>query len=105
MGLLTGIEFVPPRKLALRALYEAFHQIRPAMFGQVLVMRMFREKGFLTQICGNNFMVLKAAPPLMVPSHHLDEFANAIREVVELAQTSASFWSEALSMARRVANV
>jgi ornithine--oxo-acid transaminase len=105
MGLLTGIEFVPPKKLALRALYEAFHQIHPAMFGQVLVMRMFREKRFLTQICGNNFMVLKAAPPLMVPSEQLEEFACAIREVVELAQTSASFWSEALSMARRVANV
>jgi ornithine--oxo-acid transaminase len=105
MGLLSGIEFLPPKKLALRALYEAFHQIHPAMFGQILVMRMFREKGFLTQICGNNFMVLKAAPPLTVPSDQLDEFANAVREVVELAQTSPSFWSEALSMARRVANV
>jgi hypothetical protein len=41
-------------------------RIHPAMFGQIVVMRMFREKGILTQICGNNFMVLKAAPPLMV---------------------------------------
>ena len=50
----------------MRALYEAFHNIHPAMFGQVIVMRMFREKNILTQICGNNFMVLKAAPPLVV---------------------------------------
>ncbi|HEY1424302.1 MAG TPA: aspartate aminotransferase family protein [Candidatus Acidoferrum sp.] len=105
MGLLSGIEFVPPNKLALRALYEAFHQIHPAMFGQIIVMRMFREHGILTQICGNNFMVLKAAPPLMVSSEQLDEFVLAIRAVVELAETSPKFWTEALAMARRAAAI
>lgn len=105
MGLLNGIEFVPPKKLAFRALYEAFYKIHPAMFGQIVVMRMFREKGILTQICGNNFMVLKAAPPLMVTTEQLDEFVTGIREVVELAQTSATFWTEALGMARRAINI
>jgi len=49
MGLLNGIEFVPPKKLAFRGLYEAFNKIHPAMFGQIVVMRMFREKGILTR--------------------------------------------------------
>jgi ornithine--oxo-acid transaminase len=75
------------------------------MFGQIVVMRMFREKNILTQICGNNFMVLKAAPPLMVTSQQLDEFVEAIRGVVEMAQTSATFWTEALAMARRAVNI
>jgi ornithine--oxo-acid transaminase len=105
MGLLSGIEFVPPKKFAFRALYEGFSQIHPAMFGQIVVMRMFREKGILTQICGNNFMVLKAAPPLTVTPEQLDEFVSAIRDVVELAQTSPGFWTEALSMARRAVNI
>jgi len=105
MGLLNGIEFVPPKKLAFRALYEAFSKIHPAMFGQIVVMRMFREKSILTQICGNNFMVLKAAPPLMVTSEQLDEFVEAIRDVVEMAQTSLTFWTEALAMVRRAVNI
>ncbi len=105
MGLLNGIEFVPPKKLAFRALYEAFHRIHPAMFGQIVVMRMFREKGILTQICGNNFMVLKAAPPLMVTPEELDEFVEGIRDVVELAQTSPAFWTEALGMVRRAVHI
>jgi ornithine--oxo-acid transaminase len=105
MGLLNGIEFVAPKKLAYRALYEAFYKIHPAMFGQIMVMRMFREKGILTQICGNNFMVLKAAPPLTVTTEQLDEFVEAIRDVVELAQTSPKFWTEALGMARRAVNI
>src|ERR1700730_3313607 len=105
MGLLNGIEFVPPKKLAFRTLYEAFNKIHPAMFGQIVVMRMFREKGILTQICGNNFMVLKAAPPLMVTSEQMDEFVAAIRDVVEMAQTSLAFWTEALGMVRRAVHI
>src|ERR1700686_2746582 len=105
MGLLNGIEFVPPKKLAFRVLYEAFNKIHPAMFGQIVVMRMFREKGMLTQICGNNFMVLKAAPPLTATSEQLDEFVRAIRDVVEMAQTSPAFWTEALGMIRRSVNI
>lgn len=105
LGLLNGIELIPPRKLAFRALFEAFHKIHPAMFGQIVVMRMFREKGILTQICGNNFMVLKAAPPLMVTEEQLDEFVEAIHDVIEMAQTSPSFWTEALAMVRRAVNI
>jgi len=66
IGLLNGIEFTAPRKLALRAPFEAFMRIHSGMFGQVVVMRLFRDNGMLTQIWGNNFMVLKVAPPLVV---------------------------------------
>ncbi len=64
-----------------------------------------REKGILTQICGNNFMVLKAAPPLMVTSEQLDEYVDAIRDVVEMAQNSPAVWTEALAMMRRAVNI
>jgi ornithine--oxo-acid transaminase len=105
MGLLSGIEFTAPKKLSLRAPFEAFRRIHPAMFGQIVVMRMFREKNILTQICGNNFLVLKAAPPLMVEEKHLDEFVAAIRDVVAQAHSSAGFWSEALGLARRAVRI
>lgn len=104
-GMLTGIEFQAPRQLRLRAPFEAFRRIHPGMFGQVLVMRLFRDHNFLTQICGNNFMVLKAAPPLVVGEEHLDQFVAAIRDVVELAHSSAGFWTEALGLARRAINI
>jgi len=75
------------------------------MFGQVLVMRMFREHNILTQICGNNFMVLKAAPPLIVSKEQLGAFVEAIRGTVELADSSLSFWTEALNLARRAVKI
>jgi ornithine--oxo-acid transaminase len=104
-GLLNGIEFTAPRKLKLRVPFEAFMKIHPGMFGQVVVMRLFRDRGFLTQICGNNFLVLKAAPPLVVEEREIDAFADAVRNVVELMHSSSAFWTEALGLARRVAGV
>ena len=105
LGMLSGIEFRAPKRLALRALHEAFCRVHPAMFGQVVVMKMFREKNILTQVCGNNFMVLKAAPPLVVTETQLDEFVVALSEVVEVADGSATFWTEALGLAKRAVNI
>ena len=105
MGLLSGIEFTAPKKMVLRTMYEGFRKVHPAMFGQIVVMKMFREQTILTQICGNNFMVLKAAPPLVVSEEQLDRFVAAIRDVVEFADTSPSFWTEALGLARRAVNI
>jgi ornithine--oxo-acid transaminase len=59
------------------------------MFGQIVVMRLFRDNNILTQICGNNFMVLKAAPPLIVTEQQIDEFVVAFTKVVELAHSSS----------------
>jgi len=101
MGLLLGIEFTTPARLSLRVPFEAFAKIHPAMFGQIMVMRLFRDHGVLTQICGNDFMVLKVAPPLVITENQADEFVAAIRSVVELAHSSTKFWSEALGLAQR----
>ena len=100
-GLLLGIEFASPLRLTLRAPFEAFAQIHPAMFGQILVMRLFRNANILTQICGNDFMVLKVAPPLVITSEQVTEFVSAVHDVVDFAHHPGAFWSEALGLARR----
>ncbi len=101
LGLLMGIAFRAPKQLRLRVPYEAFGAVHAGMFGQIVVMRMFRDHGFLTQVCGNNFMVLKVAPPLVVEDAQMDTFVGAMREVLELANSPGAFWSEALGLARR----
>ena len=104
-GLLCGIEFTAPRRLGLRAFYEAFHQIHPAMFGQMLVMRLFRSEKILTQMCGNRFMVLKTAPPLVASEEQIRVFVGAAERVVSEMHNSGAFWTESLSLARRAVNV
>jgi ornithine--oxo-acid transaminase len=101
LGLFNAIEFKAPRSLLLRAPFESFGMIHPGMFGQVVVMRLFRDHGILCQICGNNFMTLKVSPPLVVTDAQIEHYASAIGAVVDLMHTSPIFWSEALGIGRR----
>ncbi|MDD5544211.1 MAG: aspartate aminotransferase family protein [Acidobacteriia bacterium] len=105
LGLLCGIEFHTPKQLRLKVFFEAFKRIHPGMFGQLLVMRLFGDQNILTQICGNNFLVLKIAPPLMVSDAQVDEFVSKTAEVVDAIHSSNAFWSDALSLARRAVNI
>jgi len=101
VGLLSGIVFQPPTSLKLRVPFDAFRAVHAGMFGQMIVRRLFHEKGFLTQICGNNFMVLKVSPPLVVDESDVERFVSAVRDVMEFVHTSNAFWSDALGLAGR----
>jgi ornithine--oxo-acid transaminase len=105
LGLLRGIEFHVPKKLGLRMSFEAFRAIHPAMFGQMLVMRLFRNEKILTQMCGNSFMVLKTAPPLMASEEQIQVFVEAAERVVADMHNSTAFWTESLALARRAVNI
>lgn len=105
IGLLCGIEFQPPTQFTLRLSFEAFAQVHPAMFGQMLVTRMFRDENILTQICGNNFMVLKVAPPLVVEEEEIATFIAAMDRVVGMIHSSKAFWSDALTLARKAIHI
>jgi ornithine--oxo-acid transaminase len=105
LGLLCGIAFRAPRQLRLRIPFETFASVHRAMFGQVMVRRLFRDYGILSQVCGNDFMVLKVAPPLMIEDRHLEHFSDAIEQVVALMHERIGYWTEALAIARRVVNV
>jgi len=102
VGLLNAVEFKRPKTLKLRIAFEAFWKIHPALFGQMLVMHLFRDHGILSQVCGNDFMVLKISPPLTISDAQLDRFVSALDQTVNLIHNSASFWSEALKIGQRL---
>jgi ornithine--oxo-acid transaminase len=105
LGLLNGIVMRPPTSLRLRVPFQTFRTIHPGMFGQMLVMRLFQQHNILSQICGNNFMVLKVAPPLVVTEAQLEQYLDAIEAVMEAIHTSSSFWSDALNLAQRAVRI
>jgi ornithine--oxo-acid transaminase len=105
LGLLSGIAFRPPRSLWLRASYEALARAHAALFGQMLVTRLFRHEHVLTQICGNEFRVLKVTPPLVVSEAQIDEFADAVERVVEDMHSSLAFWADALALVGRLTRI
>jgi len=105
IGLMNGIEFQAPARLDLRLYFETFQRIHPAAFGQMLVRRMFRESHILTQISGNNFVVLKASPPLVVTRTQVNQFVDGVTEAAKGLGSSGSLWTEALALARGAMNI
>jgi ornithine--oxo-acid transaminase len=101
-GLLNAVEFKPPKTLKLRIAFETLRKIHPALFGQMLVMHLFRDHGILSQVCGNDFMVLKISPPLTISDAQLERFLAALDQTVDLVHNSSSFWSEALKIGQRL---
>jgi ornithine--oxo-acid transaminase len=71
----------------------------------MLVRRLFRESHILTQVSGNNFVVLKAAPPLPVTHAQVDQFVEGVTDAAVGLGTSGALWTEALALARGVMNV
>jgi ornithine--oxo-acid transaminase len=101
-GLLNAVEFKPPRTLKLRLAFETFRKIHPALFGQMLVMHLFRDHGILSQVCGNDFMVLKISPPLTIMDAQLDRFVSSLEQTVDLIHSSSTFWTEAIKIGQRL---
>lgn len=92
--------------LAMRAGLAALDVLEYERLGQRATQlgELFRDWGMLTQMSGNNFMVLKAAPPLTVNQGQIGCFVEAIGAVVETMYAGA-FRTEALWLARRAVNV
>ena len=106
LGLLSGIEFRSPAGLGLQVVIPG---VSRASILQCLdrcwSCACFRKENMLTQMCGNNFMVLKTAPPLVASEEQIRLFVDATERVVSDMHDSGAFWSESLALARRAVNI
>jgi len=101
LGLMNGVVLQPPQSLKLKALYKPVSLAHPALFGQMVVMKLFREGKILSQICGNQFMTIKASPPLVSSEEDIDLFVTALDRVMADFHAGRGF-AEALKMAKRI---
>jgi ornithine--oxo-acid transaminase len=105
LGMLNGIVFAAPKDVRLRLAFEACRAVHPAAFGQMVVRRLFLEHQILSQICANDFMVLKVTPPLNVTPGQVDRYVEAIHSVVEVLHSSSTFWSDAVAIGSRALGI
>ena len=102
LGLLNAVQLKAPKSLKLRAGFETLSLIHPALFGQVLVMHLFRDHGILSQVCGNDFMALKVSPPLTISDAQLERFVAALDQTLDAVHNSSGFWVEPIKVGQRL---
>jgi acetylornithine/succinyldiaminopimelate/putrescine aminotransferase len=82
-GLMIGIEFGRPAKLALRGQWAALRMARKGLFAQTVVHALFHRHHILTQVSGDHIEVIKLIPPLIIGMQEVDEFVDAFVDVME----------------------
>jgi 4-aminobutyrate aminotransferase-like enzyme len=84
-GLMVGIEFRPPRSLALRTAWAAAEKAQKGLFAQLVVMALMRDHRILTQVGGPAVNIIKLLPPLIIGSEEVETIIAAFDAVMDEA--------------------
>lgn len=91
-GLMIGLEFGRPTSRALRLRWNALERIRPGLFSQLIVVPLFQQHHILTQVAADNVNVVKLLPPLVAGEDEVNQFVDALEEVLDDAHGGAGFY-------------
>jgi ornithine--oxo-acid transaminase len=93
-GLMVGIEFGPPRPLALKAAWTAAERAQKGLFAQLVVMALMRDHRILPQVGGHAVNIIKLLPPLIIGDEEVEVIVSALNDVLaEAAHLTGRLWS------------
>ncbi len=93
-GLMIGIEFQPPRSLALRAAWKGVETAQKGLFAQLVVMALMRDHHILTQVGGPGVNIIKLLPPLIIGDEEVAAIMTAFDAVLDqAAHVRGRVWS------------
>jgi acetylornithine/succinyldiaminopimelate/putrescine aminotransferase len=81
-GLMTGIEFGPPKSLTLRTAWTLMHQMDKSLFPQAALIPLLDQHRILTQVAGHHIDVIKLLPPLVISDEDVAWFLSAFEQVL-----------------------
>jgi len=82
-GLIIGIEFRPPRNLALKAAWTAIESAEKGLFTQLVVMSLMRDHRMMTQVGGPGVNIVKLLPPLIIGNEEVDMIVRAFDTIMD----------------------
>jgi ornithine--oxo-acid transaminase len=98
LGLLWAMEFAEPEHGSLA--WRVMERVQTGLFAQLVVVPLFTKHRILTQVAGYDLPVLKAIPPLVLTELDIDEFADALADVIAKATRPTRVAGLALRAAR-----
>ena len=80
LGLLWAMEFAEPQSGSLA--WRVMERVQTGLFAQLVVVPLFTKHRILTQVAGYDLPVLKAIPPLVLTEADIDDFVDALADVI-----------------------
>jgi ornithine--oxo-acid transaminase len=82
-GLIIGIEFQPPRNIALKAAWTAIEAAERGLFTQLVAMSLIRDHHMMTQVGGPGVNIVKLLPPLIIGNEEVDMIVDAFDNIMD----------------------
>jgi len=93
-GLMIGIEFGPPRSLALKASWNLLETANSGLFCQLIVIPLMKEHRILSQVAGHGNHTIKLLPPLIISDKDCDWIEQSFETVITDAhRVPGAIWS------------
>lgn len=100
-GLVIGIEFRPPKNLALRAAWSGLETAEKGLFAQLVVMSLMRDHRILTQVGGPGVNIIKLLPPLIIGDEEIEMITDAFDQVMdETKNLKGRVWATSAELIR-----
>jgi len=98
VGLMWAMEFAEPESGSLS--WRVMERMQTGLFAQLVVVPLFTQHHILTQVAGHDLPVLKGLPALVISEQDVDDFANALDDVIAKAGRPTRIAGMALRAAR-----
>lgn len=93
-GLMMGIEFGPPKSLALRASWTMLETASAGLFCQLITIPLFKDMKILTQVSGHASHTVKILPPLTITDEDCAWIERGFDQVIAGAhRVPGAVWS------------
>ena len=81
-GLIAGIEFGPPKSVALKMAWTMCHTMDKSLFPQAAIIPLMNKHHIITQVAGHAIDVIKLLPPLVINEADAQWFLSAFEAVM-----------------------
>ncbi|KQW18484.1 aminotransferase [Afipia sp. Root123D2] len=93
-GLMIGVEFGPPKSLALRASWNVLEAASKGLFCQLITIPLFKEHKILTQVAGHASHTIKLLPPLVINNEDCAWIESSFDSVIAAShRVPGAVWS------------
>jgi ornithine--oxo-acid transaminase len=93
-GLMIGVEFGPPKSLALKASWSVLETASKGLFCQLITIPLFKDHKILTQVAGHASHTIKLLPPLTITEEDCKWITSAFDTVIESShRVPGAIWS------------
>jgi ornithine--oxo-acid transaminase len=94
LGLMIGVEFGPPKSLALKASWNMLEAANKGLFCQLIIIPLFKDHRILCQVAGHGSHTVKLIPPLTVNDEDAALVESAFDQVIAAShRVPGAIWS------------